>query len=278
MTPFELLYEVDAPAPGQIYHGDCRAVLNACADTWRGQFDFVFADPPFNIGHGYDVYNDKQTREEFDDFMREWLYGIPRILRPGGILAIHVPWQLLYVVLSSFEPSTNKAVFELEQIQHIIWHYRFGENQTTRFTSSHCHCLIYKRAGAAHTFNSEAVLVPSDRATKYNDARAFNSATPGLRLPLDVWSVENDGAYWGRVPGNSKERLANHPNQLPEVYLSRLLSAYTNPGDLVFDPFGGTGTTFVVAGALECRRVTCDVSRQYCEDILKRDKKGAIRV
>lgn len=271
MSAFELLYDLP---DGQIFCGDCREILKAQEEVWRGAFDFVFADPPFNIGHNYDVYDDSISSNEFYDFMREWLARIADILRPGGIVATHVPWQLLYYVLDAY----NNPFHELQQIQHIIWHYRFGENQTTRFTSSHCHCMIWRKRGAPHTFNAEAVLVPSDRATKYNDPRTFDSATPGLRVPLDVWSVENDGAYWGRVPGNSRERLANHPNQLPEVYLSRLLSAYTNEGDLVFDPFGGTGTTFVVAGALGCRRITCDVSRQYCKDIYERDLKGAIRI
>ncbi len=69
-----------------------------------------------------------------------------------------------------------------------------------------------------------------------------------------------------------------HPNQLPEVYLERLLRAYTNPGDRVCDPFGGSGTTAVVADALGRDCVTCDISPENCESILERLKLGAIRV
>jgi site-specific DNA-methyltransferase (adenine-specific) len=99
-----------------------------------------------------------------------------------------------------------------------------------------------------------------------------------MRLPGTVWGVPSDGQYWGRVQGNNKERSPGHPNQLPEVYLERLIRAYTNPGDKVLDPFGGSGTTAVVAQALGRDCTTIDISMGNCKSIEARLQKGAVRI
>ncbi len=122
------------------------------------------------------------------------------------------------------------------------------------------------------------MLVDSDRATTYGDKRIHETENGGKRLPGTVWGIPSDGPYWGRIQGNSSERRKNHPNQLPEVYLARLIKAYTNPGDRVLDPFGGSGTTAVVAQALKRNYVTIDVSLDNVKSIRQRLKKGAVRV
>ena len=80
------------------------------------------------------------------------------------------------------------------------------------------------------------------------------------------------------MQGNSGERRAGHPNQLPEVYLERRIRDYTNKGSVVLDPFGGSGTTAVVAAALGRRAITMDVSDANCESIKRRLIEGSKRV
>jgi DNA modification methylase len=109
-------------------------------------------------------------------------------------------------------------------------------------------------------------------------AELANQNQNGKRLPGTVWGVPSDGSNWGRVQGNNTERRAQHPNQLPEVYLERLIRAYTNPGDRILDPFGGSGTTAVVAKALGRRCDTIEISEGSCLSILERLKAGAVRV
>lgn len=261
---------------GLVIHGDCRAAIRENLDGWRHQVDFLFADPPFNIGHEYDEYQDIRDDDEFQDFMRQWLALACYLPRTGGLFAVHVPDSLVGLVLDHFSHLPN-----WKRIDWIIWHYRFGQCQRAKFISSKAHCLIFRNGlQAAHTFNDSEILVPSDRAAIYSDSRTHDSATPGLRVPLDVWCTEYDGTCWGRVTGNSLERdgLSNHPNQLPEKYLERLLRAYTSEYDLVFDPFGGTGTTAVVSQALQRRFITTELSKQYCADIQERLDKGAVRL
>ncbi len=80
------------------------------------------------------------------------------------------------------------------------------------------------------------------------------------------------------MQGNIKERQPGHPNQLPEVYLERLIRAYTNPGDLVLDPFVGSGTTLVVAEALDRKSIGIDVSLSNIDSAYERLQKGSVRV
>lgn len=259
----------------EIWQGDCREVMRHNAIAWQGAFDFIFADPPFNIGHGYDVYRDNKSENDFRDFMLEWIGYCVFCLRDGGVIVIHVPDNLVHIPLIALRPEN----VDVTRIDWIIWHYRFGECQRHKFINSKAHGLVFRKGvDSIHTFNADSILVESDRASKYNDSRTIDSATPGKRLPFDVWSGENDGMYWGRVQGNNKERIANHPNQLPERYIERYIKAYTNQGEFCFDPFGGTGTTAVVARELGRNVVTCELSAAYCDDIANRVKKGAVNL
>lgn len=257
---------------GEIYSGDCRAVIQENLMQWQGAFDFVFADPPFNIGHGYDIYYDDLQDNDFAKFMVEWISLCSICVKPAGVFAIHVPDNLVHLVL------TTANAHSMTRIAWVIWHYRFGQWTNVNWINSKCHCLIFRNdnyiqedvINYPNTFNSDAVLTPSDRATKYNDSRTEFTENPGMRVPLDVWSIENDGRGWGRVVGNANERVQGHPNQLPSKYLERLIAAYTSPGEVVLDPFGGTGTTFDVARRMNRSAVTIEISKDYCLDIISR--------
>jgi len=273
---------IDTNPVCEIYNGDCRKIISDNLESWQYAFDFIFADPPFNIGHGYDLYYDDLENDAFATFMAEWIGYATYCLRPGGVLAINVPDELVLIVL-----QTANAL-SLQRIGWAIWHYRFGQCNDGNWINSKAHCLIFRANDITddgeesietpHTWNPNAVLVDSDRASAYNDSRTLLTANPGKRLPLDVWGIPSDGPFWGRVQGNNGERIANHPNQLPEKYLERLILAYTNAGDVILDPFGGTGTTATVARATGRRCVTIDISADYCADIAQRVQNGALRV
>lgn len=255
-----------------VYNMDCRDMLEWTKPTGvAGTFDAVITDPPFNIGQGYDAHDDKMTKAAFESFNWEWVYYCYAMLRPGGIFAINIPDAMVKDMLIMCETY-------MERIDWIIWHYRFGQCVDSKFISSHTHCLVFRKGQLQHTWNPAAVAVDSDRYTKYNDARTLETANPGKRVPFDVWSTENDGPHWSRLVGNNLEKVPNHPNQLPEKYIERLIRAYTNPGDVILEPFGGTGTVPVVAEALNRRCVCIELSQAYCEDIKNRLIKGAVRV
>lgn len=246
----------------EVLLGDCREIVPTL-----GRFDFIFADPPFNIGHGYKGYHDR--RDDFDTFTAEWIKVCWEAC--DGVMALHGPDDLaeLYLIAA--------RELGMRRIAWVNWHYRFGQCGRSNWIDARCHCLIYAKS-ADWTWNPDAVLVESDRATVYADSRIHDTENGGKRLPGTVWGIPSDGQYWGRVQGNSKERRQDHPNQLPEVYLERLLRAYTNEGDRVLDPFAGSGTTATVAHALGRPCVTIDVSESSVESVKRRIESGAVRV
>lgn len=235
-----------------LYHADCEGFMQSCEGF---KADLVFADPPFNIGETYDSHDDNMPSVEFYQFTNSWLSAAMKLVKSNGILAINVPDSMVCFILT---------LCNFQRIDWVIWHYRFGQCGKSKFISSHTHCLIFRNGYGPHTFNAEDIMVPSLRASKYNDIRTMHSETPGMRVPFDVWDDIP------RVVGNSKERVAGHPNQLPLKYLERIVRAYTNKGEMVLDPFGGTGTTAAVCKMLSRRSCTIEKSAAYCADIRTR--------
>ena len=124
------------------------------------------------------------------------------------------------------------------------------------------------------TFNRQDIAVASARQTTYGDARA----NPKGKLPDDTWylrpqeAMDNGGGFFesdqdtwtlSRLCGTFKERLGWHPCQLPEGLLERIVKLSSNEGDVVFDPFAGSGTTLAVAARLGRRWLGCELSEEY---------------
>jgi DNA modification methylase len=249
------------------------------------RYHLVFGDPPFNIGQEYSNHDDNMGRQAFGRFMHQWLSVGSKLVtwtgRGNGLFAIHGNDEVAAITLN-YLTSRN-----MERKHWNIWHYRFGQagalNGATKCITSKAHLLVWSRKGAKTTFNPPVVL--SDRATKYADKRTQQTQTPGQRVALDVWGVEGDGPYWGRVQGNSKERWCkatgapcDHPNQLPEVYMRRVIETYTNPNDRMLVMFGGSGTETVVANSLGRKVTTIEKSSTCCKSIRERLIKGPVRV
>lgn len=260
-------------AKSKIIHGDCIEEMQKFIKEGRA-FDFIFCDPPFNIGHAYKGFEDKwESDAAFEAWCFQWLILAYNLLQPGGVLALHGPDKLAesYILF-----ATGMRKQGIKRIAWVNWHYRFGQCNKSNWIDARCHCLLFTN-GEPHTWNPEEVLVESDRV-KYGDNRA--AKTGGRRVPGTVWGVPSDGANWGRVTGShsNKERRGNHPNQLPELYIARLLRAYTNPGDWVLDPFCGSGTVPTIAKALGRNCISFDVSKFNVKSAKRRLKKGAVRV
>lgn len=247
--------------------GDCMEVV----PRLEMEFDFIFADPPFNIGHGYTGYNDRIDSKEFSEKITSVAVLLKDKLSRYGVMALHGPDNLAAMWLRA------ESQIGLSRIAWVNWHYRFGQCTRSNWIDARCHCLIYARDADRYTWNPEDVLVESDRV-RYGDKRIHETENGGTRLPGTVWGVDGDGKYWGRVQGQNTERRGLHPNQLPEVYLERLIRAYTKPGDWILDPFGGSGTTIVVASELRRNCITIDISKENTESIKDRLMKGAVRV
>ncbi len=259
-------YQASSPDT-RIYIGDCRDLLASLPD--RGAVDLIFADPPFNWDVPYDEWHDGMPRAEYERFTFDWLDACVDALAPHGSLWVNIP-----------DDTAAEAVVHLKRrgltmINWCIWHFRFGQHRDSSFILSKVHVLYFARDPENRIWNPDQILEPSDRASVYFDPRTMAKGTnKGLRVPMDVWY----GQYWGRIQGNNKERRHQHHNQIPEVYLERVIQACSNEGDLVLDPFLGSGTTCTVARAIGRRSIGIEFSRVHAESAWERiTKVGMIR-
>jgi len=215
--------------------------------------DLIFADPPFNIGYKYDVYEDRKAYGKYRRWTREWMKECVNCLKPAGTFWIAIGDDY------AAEVRLIGRRLGLHLRNWVIWHYTFGQNTKSKFARSHTHLFYWTRDPREFTFNDMAVRIPSARQTTYADKRA----NPAGKLPDDVWS-------FSRVCGTFNERVKWHPCQMPERLLERIVKVSSNPGDLVFDPFSGSGTTLIVAARLGRRYLGIDLSEDYVQHSKKR--------
>jgi site-specific DNA-methyltransferase (adenine-specific) len=260
---------VSFPKLDRLDTGDCLALF---PQLGAGTIDLIFADPPFNIGYDYDIYDDRRDAAAYLDWTLTWGREVVRVLKPSGTfwLAIGDEYAAELKVLFHRELGLSLRSW-------VIWYYTFGVHCTKKFARSHAHLFYFVRDPKRFTFNDQAVRVPSARQLVYFDARA----NPEGRVPDDTWILrpqdvpkgfapETDTWYIPRVCGTFKERAGWHGCQMPEQLLGRIIRACSNPGEVVLDPFGGSGTTLAVAKKLGRRFLGFELSPEYAAAIQAR--------
>jgi site-specific DNA-methyltransferase (adenine-specific) len=215
--------------------------------------DLFFADPPFNIGIKYDVHNDNMPYDEYYTWSATWIKEAHRILKNNGSIYIAIGDEFA----AEINLILKKTGFYFRN--WIIWYYTFGQNQRKKFNRAHTHILYFTKDKNTFTFNDKDIRIPSARQTIYKDKRA----NPLGKIPDDIWQ-------FSRVCGTFNERIGKHPCQMPEDIVELIIRASTNEGDIVLDPFGGTGTTAAVAKKLNRNYITIEISEVYYEIINKR--------
>ena len=236
--------------PNTIVEGDCVKLLGR---ELFPQADLIFADPPFNIGYKYDLYEDTKKYEEYYAWTEKWMAACYGVLKPAGSFWVAIGDDY------AAEVRVIGRKLGLNLRNWVIWHYTFGQSTKHKFARSHTHLFYWTKDPVVFTFNDMEVRIPSARQTTYADKRA----NPKGKNPDDVWS-------FSRVCGTFNERVQWHPCQMPEKVLERIVKVSSNPGDLVVDPFSGSGTTCVVAARLGRRYFGIDISGTYVTESLKR--------
>lgn len=257
--------------------GDCRERLLEFEAVKNAEVDLVFADPPFNWARDYDrhqtgdAWDDAaMSREQYLSFTEEWLNICAESLKETGSMWVNIPDD------SAAEIVVHLKKIGMHMVNWCVWHYRFGQNTKGRFINSKVHALYFSKDPYRRTWNPDPILEVSDRRAIYGDPRTENKKDgmpAGMRVPMDVWY----GKYWGRIQGNNKERRQKHDNQLPEVYLRRVIACSSNPGDTVLDPFLGSGTTGVVAHAMGRHFIGTEYSKANAEMAFERVVSGPVR-
>lgn len=225
---------------GRMYVGNCIEVLKRFRPV---SFDAITTDPPFNIGQAYGdgEFSDRMTPEQYEQFTRDWMLAANRVLKPGGAFWVNVPDEVApNIVMCARQMG-------LLMVNWIILHQEFGQYGESKFVRSHSHLLYFVKPGKRKWYVKE-ILEPS-RRMETGDSRIETAKHNGFRPMFDVWQ----GSHLGRVQGNNEERWHPklHPNQMPEMVLARVIRCCTAVGDSVLDCFAGSGTSGVVAVALQ---------------------------
>jgi site-specific DNA-methyltransferase (adenine-specific) len=251
----------------EVLQGDC---IGRLAELPAACVDLAFADPPFNIGYEYDHYDDRRHKAEYLTWTDRWLAGVVRALKPTGSFYVAIGDEY------AAELKVRLDALGLTLRNWIVWHYTFGVSCTRKFNRSHAHIFYYVADPKRFTFNADAVRVPSARQTTYNDRRA----NPVGKLPDDTWVLrpqeddrlfrpEDDTWHVPRVCGTFKER-GGHPCQMPMAILERIVRVSSHPGELVLDPFAGSGTTLAAAKKLGRDYLGIELSANYADQIRER--------
>jgi modification methylase len=238
--------------------GDCIAQMNALP---AGSVDLIFADPPYNLQleegltrpdqSKVDAVDDDwdkfQSFAHYDAFTRAWLQAARRILKPDGAIWVIGSYHNIFRV------GTALQDLDFWMLNDVIWRKAnpMPNFRGTRFTNAHETLIWAARDKKSRvTFNYEA-MKQANEDTQMRSDWLFPICTGGERL------TDSEG-----------DKV--HPTQKPEALLFRILNATTKPGDVVLDPFFGTGTTGAVAKKLGRRFIGIERDDTYIAAALKR--------
>ena len=237
----------------QIIHGDCLEVMRQIPSD---SVDITFADPPFNLKKKYNTYEDHRDEDAYLDWCREWLFEMVRITKPSGSIFVHnIPKWLTYYAGFLNEFATFR--------HWIAWDAPTAPMGKT-LQPSHYGILFYAKNPKENKFYE--IRYPHKRCRKCGYLLKDYGGKKKILHPFgplvsDTWSDIH------RIRHN-KHRDA-HPCQLPVHLLERLILMSTDEGDVILDPFIGTGTTAVAAARLGRNVIGIDVDSEYV-DITRR--------
>lgn len=228
--------------------------------------DLVITDPPFGIDFRakrpnynrvphrvLDGYSEVAPKDYFE-FTKSWLTEVHRVLKPSGSAFIFSGWNNLKDMLNALSD------IGLETINHIIWKYQFGVATKRKFVTSHYHCLFVAKDDKQRSFHPDSRFTQEDRTENGKSAR--------YRDMEDVWVIKRE--YW---TGDIKT-----PTKLPRQLVEKILDYASREGDLVLDPFLGSGQVPVVAQENHRRFLGYEIVPEYFEFASKRLETRSYRI
>jgi site-specific DNA-methyltransferase (adenine-specific) len=234
-----------------IRHCDC---LEGLAGLPPAAVRLAFADPPYNLGvdYGEGANADRRSNEDYLAWCQDWMRAVARVLSDDGSF-----WVLIADEYADhFGLLLRQA--GLHRRQWVIWYEAFGINCQQGFNRCSRHLFWMVKHPERFVFHDSAVLRPSDRQVKYADSRA----QPGGKVWDSVWGINPPIP---RLVENARERLPGFPTQLPLTLLTAIVGCASEPGDLVLDPFSGSGTTGDAALRLGRRYLGFERSANFAE-------------
>ena len=238
-------------AVNKIIQGDCLRILKKIPDD---SVDVTFADPPFNLKKKYNQYGDLKGKRDYLDWCRDWISELVRVTKPTGSIFVHnIPrWLSYYTAYLG-----DGAYF-----RHWIAWDSGGSPMGKTLLPNHYGILYYTKSDSYKNFKFYDIRYPHPKCRTCHeflkDYGGKKAQAHGLGpLLSDVWNDIH------RI--RHRKRRDEHPCQLPVPLLERLILMATDEGDVVLDPFMGTGTTAVAAKKLGRKYVGIEIDPAYID-------------
>lgn len=250
---------------GEIWLGDAVQWL-ALLDS--NSVDLIFADPPYNLRKAaWDVF---ESQQHYVSWSMQWIEQAARILKPTGSLYICGFSEIL-------ADLKLPALRYFQGCRWLIWHYKNKANLAKDWGRSH-ESLLHFRKTQQFQLNIENIRIPyGEHTLKYPEHPQAETSQYGHHQHL--WKPHPKGAKPRDVieiptTCNGMEEKTPHPTQKPEELIRKFILSSSNRGDLVIDPFVGSGTTLVVAEQLGRKWQGCDLVSHYLEWAIQRIEKA----
>lgn len=243
---------------GRLFQGDSVDWLSSLVTD---SIDLVFADPPYNIKKA--EWDSFESQEAYIEWSLRWISQAARVLKPTGSMYVCGFSEIL-------ADLKHPASRFFKHCRWLVWHYRNKANLGKDWGRSH-ESILHFRKTEAFNLNVDDVRVPYGNHTlKYPSHPQAETSQYGNGAERDDWVPHPLGAKPKDVieiptTCNGMGEKTPHPTQKPEELLRRLVLAASNEGDLVIDPFSGSGTTLVVAEQLGRKWMGCDLELKYNE-------------
>ncbi|MFW9825009.1 MAG: DNA-methyltransferase [Candidatus Thorarchaeota archaeon] len=245
-----------------LYHGDALNILNQLEEA---KFDLIFVDPPYFLSNdgitcksgkmvsvNKGIWDKSKGFDEDTKFIESWLKACKRVLKENGSLWVSGTLHNIYKVGYLMEKNN------LDIINDIIWYKPNAPPNLSCKYFTHSHEIVLwarKSKESHHTFNYEEMKIWNNPKDKLKNTD---------KQMRSVWSIP-------LIPKDEKE-FGKHPTQKPLELLNRIISSSSNEGDLVLDPFVGSGTTGIVCSILKRRFIGIDSNDEYLKLAIKRFK------
>lgn len=218
-------------------------VLELFEELRSSSIDLIIADPPYNLGKDYGNNQDLKECTEYLTFSRKWLSEAHRVLKNTGTIYVFMGVRFISYIYDIID-SESSMLFN----SWITWHYTQGMGRKIGFSPRHDDILMFNKS-RKFTFNLDAVRVPQKYYRARNNMRGAN--------PGDVWQFSH--VHY------CNENRQDHPTQKPEGLMERMVLASSNEGDMVLDPFSGSGTTLRVCQQLNRNCIGFEINPSYVE-------------
>lgn len=227
--------------------GDSLKELKKIEDE---SIDLIVTDPPYNLSKNYGVTNDNMEFDEYLNWSKEWLSECKRILKKDGTIYVFMGVRFISYIYTILEKDLG-----MHFNSWITWHYTQGIGKTRGFSPRHEDILMFTK-NKKFNFYLDNVRIPQKYYRSVNNMRGAN--------PGNVWEFSH--VHY------CQDSRQNHPTQKPEGLFERMILASSKKGDIVLDPFVGSGTALRVCQQLERKGIGIEINEDYVEGIKKRLK------